>query len=122
MFFPVSEWFPSFLLTLIVEIPVAVLLLRHSEPRVSRVVVLVTFANVATHPSVWFVFTQLFLVGTPEYVVAAETWAVAVETVFYSVTIAGLTPSRALTASVVANAASFVVGRILAQGWPGAAG
>ena len=87
MFFPVEEWFPAFLLTLGVEIPVAVLLLRGTGAGVPRLVVLVGLANLATHPSVWFVFTQLFLVGTPEYVVAAEGWAIAVEALFYAVAV-----------------------------------
>jgi len=122
MFFPVSEWFPSFLITLAVEIPVGWLLLRSDEPSTVRVVALVAFANLASHPSVWFVFTQLFLVGTAEYVLAAEVWAVAVEALFYAITIAGLKPSRALVASLAANAASFLVGRILTQGWLGVTG
>ena len=36
----------------------------------------------------WFVFTQLFLVGTAAYVLAAEAWAVLVETAFFMVVIA----------------------------------
>ena len=47
---------------------------------------LVVFANLITHPAVWFIFTQLFLVGTPEYVVTSEAWAVGLEALFYSVT------------------------------------
>jgi hypothetical protein len=119
MFFPVSEWFPAFLLTLGVEIPVAVVLLRGSGAGVPRLVVLVALANLATHPSVWFVFTQLFLVGTPEYVVAAEGWAIAVEALFYAVAVPGIRPSRALTVAVVANLASFVVGRLATAAWLG---
>lgn len=118
MFFPVSEWFPAFLVTLAVEVPVAIWLLRWSEPDLLRRIALVGFANLASHPAVWFIFTQLFLVGTPEYVVAAETWAIGIEALFYAVTIRGLRPGRALLVAVAANLASFAVGRlIIALGW-----
>jgi hypothetical protein len=113
VFFPVSEWFPAFVLTLAVEIPVVVLLLRRVEPDLPRMAALVTFANLATHPSVWFVFTQLFLAGTAEYVIAAEAWAVAVEALFYAIVVPGITVRQAIVVTVVANAASFVVGRLV---------
>ena len=118
MFFPASEWFVAFLLTLAVEVPVAVFLLRRAEPNLLRAAALVVFANLMTHPMVWFVWTQVFLIGTPEYVIAAETWAIAAEALFYAVVIRGLGPGRAIVIAVVANAASFAVGRIVGQVWP----
>lgn len=118
MFFPVSEWFLAFMVTLGVELMVAVWLLRRTEPDLLRRIALVGFANLASHPAVWFIFTQLFLVGTPEYVVAAETWAIGIEALFYAVTIRGLGPRRALLVAVAANVASFAAGRlIVALGW-----
>ena len=118
MFFPASEWFVAFLLTLAVEVPVAVFLLRRAEPNMLRAAALVVFANLMTHPLVWFVWTQVFLIGTPEYVIAAETWAIAAEALFYAVVIRGLGPGRAIVIAVVANAASFAVGRVVSQVWP----
>ena len=118
MFFPASEWFVAFLLTLAVEVPVAVFLLRRAEPNLLRAAALVVFANLLTHPMVWFVWTQVFLIGTPEYVIAAETWAIAAEALFYAVVIRGLGPGRAIVIAVVANAASFAVGRVVGQVWP----
>jgi hypothetical protein len=115
MFFPVGDWFVAFILTVAIELPVVVYLLRTQEPSVPRLVALVLFANLATHPAVWFIFTQLFLVGTPAYVVAAEGWAVAAEAVFYVVTIRGLSLQRAVLAALAGNAASFLIGRLLAQ-------
>jgi hypothetical protein len=111
MFFPVSEWFTALLLTLAVEMPIAAYLLRRAEPELWRRLMLVVFANLLTHPAVWFVFTQLFLIGTFEYVLAAEAWAVAVEALFYAVTIRGLAPSRAIAVALAANLTSFAVGR-----------
>jgi hypothetical protein len=119
MFFPVEEWFAAFLLTIVVEVPIVVVMLRRSEPDLARLVGIAFFANLASHPAVWFVFTQLFLVGTPEYLVAAEGWAVVVEAVFYVVVIRGVSLPRALAVSLVANGASFAVGRLIGQAWLG---
>ena len=118
MFFPAAEWFASFVLTLAVEIPVAVWLLRDAEPEFPRRLMLVVFANLLTHPAVWFVFTQLFVVGTPAYTLAAEAWAVAVEAVFYAVTVRGISARRAILVALAANVASFGVGRVIVWlGW-----
>jgi hypothetical protein len=118
VFFPVDEWFRAFLLTLAVELPVAAALLRRFEPARPRLLILILFANLASHPAVWFVFTQLFLIGTPSYVLAAEGWAVAVEALFYWAAFRGVTVRRAIAVSLVANAASFLVGRLLVALWP----
>lgn len=118
MFFPASEWLAAFLLTLAIEVPIGLVLLRQAEPDLRRLFFLVIFANLVTHPAVWFIFTQLFLVGTPQYTLAAEAWAVVVEAIFYFVTISGLAPTRAVAVAVVANAASFVIGRlVIGLGW-----
>jgi hypothetical protein len=113
MFFQASEWFAAFLLTLVVEVPVVLVLVWGVVPDRPRLVALVVFANLASHPAVWFVFTQLFLVGTLEYLAAAEAWAVGVEALFYMVTVQRLGPRRALGVALSANAASFAVGWLL---------
>jgi hypothetical protein len=110
MFFPVEEWFAAFVLTLVVETPIVVAVLRRREPDLVRLALIAIIANLATHPAVWFVFTQLFLVGTPEYVLAAEVWAVVIEAAVYLVVIRGVGARRAVTASVLANGASIVAG------------
>jgi len=113
MFFPVSGWFAAFVLTVAIELPIAVWLLRRAEPDPRRRVALVVLANLATHPAVWYVFSQMFLVGTVDYLVAAEGWAIAAEAVFYVVSIRGLGGGRAIVVAAVANGASFAVGRIV---------
>ena len=118
MFFPVSAWFPAFVVTLAVELPIAAWLLRRAEPGLLRAGVLVFFANLATHPAVWYVVTQLFLVGTLEYTLAAEGWAVSAEAVFYAAAVRGLPVRRAIMVSVLANGASFVAGRAVGGLWP----
>lgn len=122
MFFPVSEWFVAFVLTLAVEVPIASYLLRRVEPDRLRLVILLVVANLATHPIVWYVMTQLFLIGTWEYVLAAESWAVGAEAVFYAVAFRGLDLRRAIGVAVVANGASFIVGWIVGDLWQGVFG
>ena len=113
MFFSASGWLAAFLLTLAVEVPVAALLLRRAEPDRLRLVLLIVFANLATHPIVWFVVSQVALVGTATYVLLAETWAIAAEALFYWVALRGLAGRRALVVSVAANVSSFLVGQLV---------
>lgn len=113
MFFPVSAWFGSFVLTLVIETPVVGLTLRRMEPSIVRLGILILFANLATHLAVWYVITQLVLVGTLGYTLVAETWAVAAEAVFYWATIRDLSASRAIAVAAVANGLSFLAGQLV---------
>jgi hypothetical protein len=118
MFFPVSGWFAAFVLTLVVELPIAGWLLRRVEPDVVRRVVLIGFANLATHLAVWYVFSQLFLIGTTQYVLAAEAWAIGAEAIFFLVAFLGLRPGPAFGIALVANVVSFAAGRIVGGIFP----
>ncbi len=118
MYFPIDLWFRAFLLTVIVEVPIVAFLLRRFEPTRPRLLLLILFANLASHPPVWFIFTQLFLVGTTAYLVAAEGWAVAAEALFYWAAFRGLPVRRAIVVSLAANAVSFVVGQLVSGAWP----
>jgi hypothetical protein len=113
MFFPVSGWFAAFVLTLVIELPIAAFLLRRFEPDVVRRVVLIGYANLATHLAVWYVFSQLFLIGTIQYVLAAEAWAIGAEAVFFFVAFRGLSLGRAVVVALLANVVSFAIGRIV---------
>ncbi len=118
MFFPVSGWFAAFALTLVIELPIVAWLLRRSEPDLVRRLVLAAFANLATHLAVWYVFSQLFLIGTIEYVLGAEAWAIGAEATFFVVAFRGLGARRALAIALVANGVSFATGRIGGGIWP----
>ena len=118
MYFPVSGWFAAFVVTLAVELPIAGYLLRRAGLDLLRLGLLIVFANLVTHPIVWFVIPQFVLVDTTTYTVAAETWAIAAEALFYWVAIQGLSARWALTVAIVANAASFLAGRLISQLWP----
>lgn len=113
MYFPISAWFPAFVLTLAIEAPIVAFIVRRVEPDLVRLGVLILFANLATHLLVWYVITQLFLVGTLTYVIVAETWAIAAEALFYRVAIRGLSVRRAIAVAVAANGASLLVGRVV---------
>jgi hypothetical protein len=119
MYFPVSAWFTAFVLTVVIEGPVVWLFVRRQEPDLLRLGPLVVFANLATHPAVWFIFTQLLLVGTRSYTLVTETWAVGAEALFYLISVRGLSARRALAASLAANAASYLVGVLIGGLSPG---
>lgn len=119
MYIPVDAWFRAFLLTLVVEVPIVALLLRRWEPSRPRLLALVFFANLASHPAVWFVFTQLLVIGTPGYLAVAEAWAIGCEALFYWAAFRGLPVRRATVVSLAANAASFAVGLLVTGVWPG---
>ena len=119
MFIPVDVWFRAFLLSTVVEAPIVALLLYRWEPSRPRLVALVGFANLASHPAVWFVFSQLLDIGTPAYLLVVEGWAAACEALFYGVAVRGLPVRWAIVISLVANTVSFLVGQLVFALWPG---
>ena len=114
----VIAWAKAFLLTVLVEIPIASFALRRDDRSVSRRAVLVFFASLATHPAVWFIFPRLPLTY-PEMILAAETWAVVIEGVFYAFVFRGVEPWRAAGISLLANGSSFGFGLLVRAytGW-----
>jgi hypothetical protein len=118
VFFPVSSWFAAFVVTIAVEAPIVVWLLRGMERDLVRLGIVIVMANLATHPAVWYVFTQLLLVGTVGYIIVAEVWAMAAEAILYWAAIRGLSMRRAVAISVIANLASFAAGRLIGLVWP----
>ena len=83
MYFPISSWAVAFAVTMAVEIPIVLSTVPRDSRDLVRLVVIVGCANLATHLAVWYVLTQLLLINTPGYVMAAEAWAVAVEAAVY---------------------------------------
>jgi len=104
----VRAWLTAFALTLAVEAPIVAVIYRRAEPRLGRRVGLVVFANLATHPAVWFVFTRLpwSYAGRS---LGSEIWAFGLELVYYALVFPGA-PTRAAVASITANAASLTAG------------
>jgi hypothetical protein len=118
VFFPVSSWFAAFVVTVAVEAPIVVLLLRGFERDLVRLGIFIVVANLATHLAVWYVITQLLLIGTLEYIAVAEIWAMAGEAILYWAAIGGLSIRRAVAVAVIANLASFMAGRLIGLVWP----
>ena len=118
MFIPADVWFRAFVITVLVEAPIVAALVRTWEPELPRRLVLVAFANLASHPAVWFVFSQVLLIGTASYLLVAEGWAVASEALFYWAAFRGLPVRRAIGISLAANVASFLIGQLIFAVWP----
>jgi hypothetical protein len=118
MFFPISTWFAAYVLTVAVEAPIVVWLVRRVERDLARLGIVIVIANLATHLTVWYVITQLLLVGTPGYVLAAEIWAISAEAILYWAAIRGLSMRRALAVAAIANLSSFTAGGFAGAIWP----
>lgn len=114
----VLAWLRAFALTVAIEVPIAAFLVRREEPRLPRRLVLLFFANLASHPAVWFVFPALGL----DYeltVLIAEAWAFGSEALFYRFAFTDVDWRRAVGVSALANGASFGTGLVLRAltGW-----
>jgi hypothetical protein len=92
---------------------VAVPLLGTVGSRKRRAVV-VTVAQLVTHPAVWFVWPALGL-SRPAFLLLAETWAVVGELLVYRLAFPALPVSRALGISALANGASFALPWLLSR-------
>ncbi len=91
-------------------------MLRRVEPSLGRRLSIALFANLVTHPLVWFFF-PLLPVGYAARVSISELWAFGAEAWFYATVITGLGASRALSTSFIANATSFGLGWIVVTQW-----
>ena len=123
----VIAWIKAFALTALLEIPAVVICYRRAtSARAPTRVALAAFAQLASHPVVWFVFPRLGM-SYIEMVAWAEAWAVLSETAFYAVTFGALAPRpagdgpeattwlrttwlRAFSVALFANGLSFTMG------------
>lgn len=104
-------WLIAFLLTLAIECPIVVALLRRAD-RPARLFALAFFANLATHPLVWFVFPELHLPYLA-WLALAEVFAFLAEAAFFRLTVPRAGWRTALLAALAANASSFVAGLLI---------
>jgi hypothetical protein len=111
------RWLTAFLLTLAIELPVAGVLLRRHEASRAVLAAKLFFANLATHPLVWFAFPML---PGPWAATTAlsEAFAWLAEAAFFVLVIPGVKPSRAALVSLAANATSFGLGLALYLAFP----
>ena len=75
-----------------------------------RRALIAVFAQLLTHPLVWFVFPRLVGLTGRSSLALSELWAWLAEAAFYAVVLPGLSSARALGVSALANAASILVG------------
>ena len=101
-------WLIAFAITVASELAIAVPLLAPGGSRARRIAA-VCLAQLATHPSVWFVWPLLGL-PRPLFLLFAESFALLVEASIYRFGFERLSWSRCLAASALANGASVLVG------------
>jgi hypothetical protein len=108
-----GAWLLAFLITTAVEVPVVVALTRAADASAPRRAALAVFAQLATHPLVWFVFPYIVGIRGTTATLLAEVWAWAAEAAFYAIAWRGITVTRAAAVSALANGASVLVGTAL---------
>ena len=108
----VLDWLRAFAVTAVIETIVAVPLLARAEAHLGHRLAAVLLVNLATHPLVWFLFPGLSAPYAAR-VALSEAWALAGEAGAYWVVWPRLGMRRAFTTSLLANAASFVLGLII---------
>src|SRR6187551_27522 len=101
-------WLIAFAITVASELLLAVPLLAPGGSRPRRVTA-VCLAQLATHPSVWFIWPLLGL-PRPLFLLIAEGFAVLVEASIYRFGFDRLGWSRCFAASALANGVSVFVG------------
>jgi len=107
----VGLWLRAFALTVAVELAVAVPALGRGAGSMARRLTIVTLAQLATHPLLWFVLPALHL-PRAAFLLLGEGGAVLVEAVAYVAALPSCSPRRAVAVSLGANAASVAVGLV----------
>jgi hypothetical protein len=108
-------WLVAFGITVLLEAPVVLWLLRPSEASLLRRTVLLVVANLATHPLVWFFFPALPLKRFTSHLLS-EGWAFTAEMLVYALLVTtddvpfGKLLVRAALVSALANALSWGLG------------
>jgi hypothetical protein len=116
MTFLVLAWARAFALTTAVEMAVAASALGARWPWPRRLAT-VALAQLASHPAVWFVLPA-FGWQRNVFLTVAESWATAVEAAVYFLVLTGLRWRAAFAISLLANAASVVLGLLTRALWP----
>jgi len=101
----------ALILTITIE-AIVLFLILHKERKASDIAVNAVVASTLTLPFVWFVFGGLALPWAVKTGMA-EGFAVLVEAGFYKLAFRGMALEKALMASFICNAASFIIGLII---------
>jgi hypothetical protein len=103
-------WFPAFALTVAVEVPLVVVLTKDSRRAWLMRTGVSLFAQLMTHPIVWFVFPMIPGMTRYRTLTLAELWAWLAEAALYAVTAVSPSVLRAVAVSALANGASLAIG------------
>jgi hypothetical protein len=101
-------WLGAFLLTLAIEVPLAVACLR-AYPR-GRVIAAAVLANSVSHPLLCFVLLRVLPGPFLARVLVGEMTVIVLEALVYLNVLRPIRPGHALAVSATLNAASYLVG------------
>jgi hypothetical protein len=104
-------WLKAFALTVCIEAGVGVPLLADADRRLWRRVAAVFFANLASHPAVWFVFPWLGRHRSTLWM--SEAWAVTIEAALFVTMFPEAKKLRLAGVSLLINGCSWGIGRVL---------
>ena len=104
-----SLWLVAFALTIAIEAPVVWLLVGSTEPRAMRKIGAIFYANLATHPAVWFIF-PLLPVSRWMSVTLSEISAFVLEAGLYAMLFDKISLRQAALVSLLANGLSLSAG------------
>lgn len=106
-------WMRAFALTVIVETAIVAVLFRAAEPSLVRRVGFGFFANLASHPAVWFVFPFVGAALKMTYastIFVSEAWAIGSEVVFYALAFRAAPFRRVVGVTMIANGVTWGLG------------
>ena len=91
---------------------------RDRRAALLRLCAIAFFAQLVSHPSVWFIIPSL-VPAYSQMVIVAELWAVVSEALFYTLVVPGTPLRTAAGASLVANGCSLGLGLVMRSltGW-----
>ena len=101
-------WLEAFLLTLAIELPLALICLR-ARPR-GRVAAAAVLANGASHPLFCFVLLRVLPGSFLARVLVGEALVIGLEALVYLAALRPMRAAHALSVSATLNAASYLVG------------
>jgi hypothetical protein len=115
-----ESWQVSFLLTVLVEVPVVVVALGGTPTSIRSRAAVAVAAQLLTHPVVWFVFPRIGALSHGQALWASEVWAGLLEAVLFTRLLPGVPFAQAVGTSALANGLSLGLG-ILLREWGGPA-
>ena len=111
LWYIISHWPTSFLLTLAVEVPLFVVLTRGTVP-VWRAAGAGALGSCLTHPLLWFVWRQV-VSDYLRYAISGEVLVVVTESLTFFALARPLRLSQAVAVSCIANGASWGAGLLI---------